>query len=163
MFPYCDISSRIFFWFLFMVSFCFPFIHNLSICNLFCVQCEKKHILKKNTQQFSKLTPLNKASLPYWFVIFVLQYTILEMGFPAGSDDKESACNTGDLSSIPELGGSPGEGQGNPLQYSCQKNPHGQRSLVGYSPWCRQELDTTERLSRAHTRDGCRTIYYEDT
>ena len=51
------------------------------------------------------------------------------MGFPAGSDDKESACTAGDLGSIPGLGGSPGEGQGNPLQYSCQKNPHGQRSL----------------------------------
>ena len=47
---------------------------------------------------------------------------------------KESACNAGDLGSTPELGRSPGEGQGNPLQYCCLENPHGQRSLVGYSP-----------------------------
>ena len=39
-------------------------------------------------------------------------------GFPGDSDGKESACNAGDLGSIPELGRSPGGGQGNPLQYS---------------------------------------------
>ena len=57
-----------------------------------------------------------------------------EWGFPGGSDDKESTCNVGDLVSIPELGRSPGGGYGNPLQYSCLENPHGQRSLVAYSP-----------------------------
>ena len=60
---------------------------------------------------------------------------------------KESACNAGDLGSIPGLGRSPGEGHGNPLQYSCLENPHGQRSLVGYSPWGHKELDMTEWLS----------------
>ena len=44
------------------------------------------------------------------------------MGFPRGSDGKESAYDAGDLGSIPELGRSPGEGNGNPLQYSCQDN-----------------------------------------
>ena len=53
----------------------------------------------------------------------------------SGSDGKESACNAGDLSSILGLGRSPGGGRGNPLQYSCLENPHGQRSLVEYSPW----------------------------
>ena len=42
---------------------------------------------------------------------------------PGGSDGKVSACNAGDLDSIPGLGRSPGEGNGNPLQYSCLKNP----------------------------------------
>ena len=51
------------------------------------------------------------------------------------SDSKESTCNGGDLGSIPGLGRFPGGGLGNPLQYSCLENPHGQRSLVGYSPW----------------------------
>ena len=41
------------------------------------------------------------------------------MGFPSGSDNKESACNVGDLSLIPGLGRSPGEGHDNPVQYSC--------------------------------------------
>ena len=45
------------------------------------------------------------------------------MGFPGGSDGKESACNAGDPDSIPELGRSPGEGNGNPIQYSCLWNP----------------------------------------
>ena len=57
------------------------------------------------------------------------------LGFPGGSDSKESACNAGDLGSIPGFGRSPGGGHGNPLQYSCLENPHGQRSLLSYSPW----------------------------
>ena len=44
------------------------------------------------------------------------------MGFPGGSASKESACNAGDLGSIPGSGRSPGEGNGYPLQYSCQEN-----------------------------------------
>ena len=55
-------------------------------------------------------------------------------GFPCGSDSKELICNVGNLRSIPGLGRSTGGGHGNPLQYSCLENPHGQRSLAGYSP-----------------------------
>ena len=66
------------------------------------------------------------------------------MGFPGGSDSKESACNTGDLGLILGLGKSPGGKYGNPLQYFSLENPHGQRSLVGYSPWGHKESDTTE-------------------
>ena len=44
------------------------------------------------------------------------------MGFPGGSDGKESACNVGDPGLIPELGKSPREGNGNSLQYSCLEN-----------------------------------------
>ena len=49
--------------------------------------------------------------------------SIRTFGFPAGSDGKESACNAGDLSSVPGLGRSPGGGNCNPLQYSCLGNP----------------------------------------
>ena len=45
------------------------------------------------------------------------------------------------------LGRSPGEGHGNPLQYSCLENPYGQRSMTGYRPWGCKELDMTEQLS----------------
>ena len=55
------------------------------------------------------------------------------MGFPCGSAGKESACNVGDLDSIPGLGRSFGEGKGYPLQYSFLENPHGQKSLARYS------------------------------
>ena len=57
-----------------------------------------------------------------------------------------SACNEADLGSIPGLGRSPGEGNGNLLQYYCLEKSHGQRSLVGYSPWGRKESDMTERV-----------------
>ena len=52
------------------------------------------------------------------------------MGFPGGSDDKEPTRNVGDLGLITALGRSPGGRHGNPLQYSCLENPHGQRSLA---------------------------------
>ena len=68
-------------------------------------------------------------------------------GFPGGPDGKGSACNAGDLGSIPGLGRSPGGGHGNPLQYSCLENPRGPKCLAGYSQWGRKESDTTERLS----------------
>ena len=56
------------------------------------------------------------------------------MGFPGGSDNKETACNAGDKGSIPGLRRSPGEGNGYPLQYSCLENsmdggPGGLQSL----------------------------------
>ena len=79
------------------------------------------------------------------------QPTPLFLAFPGGSDGKESACNEGDLGSIPGLGRSSGGGYGNILQYPCLENPHGQRSLVGYSPWDHKESDTTEQLSTKHT------------
>ena len=61
---------------------------------------------------------------------------LYELDLPWGlRGGKESACNVGDLGSIPGLGRSPGGGHGNPLQYSCLENPHGQGSLAGYSPW----------------------------
>ena len=66
--------------------------------------------------------------------------------FPGGSDSKASVYNVGDPGSIPGSGRSPGEGNGNLLQYYCLEKYHGQRSLVGYSPWGRKELEMTERL-----------------
>ena len=66
---------------------------------------------------------------------------------PCSSDGKESVLDAGDLGLIPGSGRSSGEGNGYPLQYSCLENPsHGQRSLVGYSPWGCIKLDTTELL-----------------
>ena len=72
------------------------------------------------------------------------------LGFPAGSDSKESACNAGDLGSIPASGRSPGGGHGNSLQYSCLEKPQGQKSLVSYCLWGRKESDTTKWLSPQH-------------
>ena len=60
-----------------------------------------------------------------------------------GSDGKDPACNAGDIrdvSSIPRWERSPGDGNGNPLQYSCMENSHGQRSLAGYNSQGQREL-----------------------
>ena len=72
------------------------------------------------------------------------------LGFPGDSDGKESACNVGDLGSIPGLGRSPGRGHGNSLQCSCLDNLHGQRSRAGYSLWGHKESDRTEWPSTQH-------------
>ena len=48
-----------------------------------------------------------------------MELEVWQRGLPAGSDDKESVCNVGDPGLIPGLGRSPGEGNGNPLPYSC--------------------------------------------
>ena len=68
----------------------------------------------------------------------------MPLSFAVGSDGKESACDRGDLCSIPGLGRSPGGGHGNLLQYSCLENPYGQRVLAGYSLWDNKESDITE-------------------
>ena len=72
---------------------------------------------------------------------------ISSLGLPWWLNGKEFACNsgtTGNVGSIPGLRRSPGGGHGNPFQWSCLENPHGQRSLAGYSLWSCRELDMTE-------------------
>ena len=64
--------------------------------------------------------------------------------FPGGSDGKESSCIAGDLSLIPGLGRSPGEGSNYPLQYSGLENSMDRGALAGHSPWGRKESDLTE-------------------
>ena len=66
------------------------------------------------------------------------------MGFPGGSDGNESAYNAGDLGSIPGLGRSPGEGNGNSLQYSCLENP------MDRGAW----RATVDRVVKSQTRLG---------
>ena len=64
---------------------------------------------------------------------------------------------------IPGLGRSPGGGHSNPLQYSCLENLHGQRSLVGYSPWGHKKFDMTEQLSTHNSmyeKDFCSFCYF---
>ena len=71
----------------------------------------------------------------------------LDMGFPGGSASKESTCNAGDLVSIPRVGKIPWRRKWRPTQVFLPGKFHGQRRLVGYSPWSCKELDTTERLT----------------
>ena len=80
----------------------------------------------------------NKWSLRVLFIQGLGQ----EWGFPGGSKVKASACNAGHLGSIPGLGKSPGEGNGNPLQSSCLENPMG-----GGAGWA-----TVHRVPKSWTR-----------
>ena len=93
---------------------------------------KKKFFFKKEStvQEYSAGIPPEKASLPGCYSKN-FYYPHL----------KSPACNVGVLGSIPWTGRSSGEGNGNPLQYSCLENLYGQRSLVGYSPRGRKELE----------------------
>ena len=64
-------------------------------------------------------------------------------GFPHSSVGKESACNAGDSGSIPESGRSPGEGNVNPLQYSCLENPMNTGAWQAIVHGVTKELDMT--------------------
>ena len=75
---------------------------------------------------------------PFWDVM------VFTMGFPGGSVMKTAPANAGDASAIPGLGGSPGEGNGNSLQYSCLEHPTD--GGAWWIPWGRKESDTTKRL-----------------
>ena len=96
-----------------------------------------------------------------WFDLFTVQGTLKSLlqhhnlkasilwhsGFPGSSDSKESACNAGDLGLIPRVGKIPWRRERLPTPVFWPGEFHGQRSLVGYSPWGCKESDTTEWLS----------------
>ena len=71
--------------------------------------------------------------------------------FPCSSVGKDFACSAGDPGSIPGLGRSPGEGNGQPTPVSLPGKSHGQKSLVGCSPWGCKESGTTERLTLTYS------------
>ena len=90
-------------------------IHRSLLTGYFWKRLEIQRELKEDT------CPANH--LKYMKNSYNIRFTIYTWGFPGDSDGKESACNVGDPGSIPGLGKSPGEGNGNPLQYSCLENP----------------------------------------
>ena len=105
-----------------------PFVH--SFIHLFIRSCLLSFL------PFSFHVRFAEALLTYgWTTLHnyynvILSYYIISMrlyynnqGFPGGAEVKASACSVGDLGLIPGLGRSPGEGNGNPLQYSCLENP----------------------------------------
>ena len=79
------------------------------------------------TRSSTDKTKKEKWGLETLHVDFLFQsnfyWSIIALGFPGGSDGKKSACNVGNPGLIPGLGRSPGEGNGNPLQYSCLEDP----------------------------------------
>ena len=80
--------------------------------------------------------------------VYIYIYTDIYTGFPGGSDDKESACNAGDLDS--RLGRSPGEGNGYPLHCSCLDN-----SMDRGAWWAAVHYWETNTFTCTHTHTGC--------
>ena len=73
--------------------------------------------------------------------------SLLSLGFPGGSVSKASACNVGDMGSIPGSERYPWRRKWQPTPAFLPGESHGQRSLVGFSPWGRKESGTTARLT----------------
>ena len=80
-------------------------------------------------------------------------------GFSCDSEDKASACNAGDLGSIPGLGRSLGRRKWQPIPVFLPRESHGQRSLAGYSPRGPKELDMTEQLHFLYIQDDVDRLY----
>ena len=115
-------------------------------CNSFeCIICCYFNLFINN----NILIVLGSASIFSFFFLIFIYHMVLSLDFLGSTESKEPACNAGDPGSIPGSGRCPGEGNGNPLQYSCLENPHGQKSLVGYSPWSCKESDMNEWLTHS--------------
>ena len=79
--------------------------------------------------------------------LHVYQIILIKQDFPGSSDGKASAFNVGDLGSIPGSGRSPGEENGNPLQYSCLEKPDDEGAWwAAVRGVAKGQMDTTERL-----------------
>ena len=91
-------------------------------------------------------------------ITFELRFAV-KMGFPSGLDCKDSACNAGDLGSIPGSRRSPGVGDGSPLQYSSLQNSMDRGAWqASYSLWGHKESDTTEQLTHTLMRHNIKKV-----
>ena len=127
------------------MSFTSSFLCLLILFNLLWLGSPSHMLQGHNSSQSWYLPPMvGVRQVPF---LGFLVGGISPFGFSGGSDSKEFTCNVGNMDSIPRLGTSPEREHGNPVQYSCLENSHGQRSLAGYSPWGHKESDITEWLS----------------
>ena len=113
-------------------------------CHFF-LQCIKVKSESEVTQSCLTLRYPMDCSLPGSSAHGIFQARALEWGAIAFSERIHLQCRKPDFN--PWSGRSPGRGHGNPLQYSCLKNPHGQRRMVGYGSWSCKESEMTEQLT----------------
>ena len=120
-----------------------------------CVSTEPGHCMAQVPGSFASVTLFllvpklwtrkgPKSGMTYLIIGILKNSCEPVLGFPGGSDGKDSACNAGNPVSISGLGRSPGEGNGNPLQYSCLENPMDRRAWRTNSLWGCKESDTAE-------------------
>ena len=107
-------------------------IHMLHYLNMFLENVQRlvmgKTSLSYLLKAYCKIFVYQSCHCGICICIYIYIITYMNEGFPGGSAGKESACNEGDLGSIPGPGRSPGEGNGNPLQCSCLENPRDGRA-----------------------------------
>ena len=118
----------------------FSFVRNQQTFAPFCLPTsrEQEFLLLHVSSAFVDISVL------MWAVLITAQWGLIRCGFPGGSAGKVSAYSAGDPGSIQGLGRPPGEGNGNPLQYSGLENPMD----------CHKESDTTEQCSHTHALYG---------
>ena len=113
---------------------------------LFSFRASKMYLVNHPKAQGFKMTVVSWMSAQGWLdCAAAVGWVIVILGFRKGSAGKESACNAGDLGSIPWLVRSPGEGKGYPLQYSGRENSMG---CIGHGV---AKSCTTEQLSLTHS------------
>ena len=105
-------------------------------------------VLRKNQRKV--MCRSNKRYLQKKKSAYVLYYFYMHIHFPGGSDGKESACKAGDPGSNPWIGTILWRRKWQPTPVFLPGESHGQRSLVGDSPWGHKESDTAEQLTLSH-------------
>ena len=101
--------------------------------------------MKKDSSFLAKTQPMKSQG---FCLIWPSQ---LLLGFPSGSDCKESTCNDGDMGSIPSVGKITWRREQLPTPVFWPGEFHGQKSLTVYNPWGRKESDMTDRISLTHS------------
>ena len=111
------------------------------------------HRMSENTIYSTELKSLNITPGKYDFSVAgcnILSQIFILKGFPSGSDDKESTCNEGGLSSIPRVEKIPWSREWLSTPVFLSGEFHEQSSLVGYSPWSYKEKDMTEQVTLSY-------------
>ena len=117
--------------------------------NFIKILVDNKDLLYSTENYIDILITYNGKESEKRICIYVCVYTHMYRVSLVAELVKNLPANAGDTREaglIPGLGRSLGGGYGDPVQHSCLENPHGQRSLVGCSPWGREESDTTELI-----------------
>ena len=107
---------------------------------------------------FCRLYGIFSLGVEFLFILTVFQFHYAISGLPWWLSGEESACNPGDPGSILGSGRSPGEGNGNPLQYSCLENPMDRGAWWGCSLWGCKDSDKTEH-ARIHAIPSYRFVF----